>query len=56
MNMYRGVEVQLHALLTLAVHESEQSALCYGHFTSQKMAPRIHLIRGWVVSSASLDA
>jgi hypothetical protein len=56
MNVYRGVEVQRHALLTLAVHEGERSALCCSHFTSQKIVPRIHLIRGWVGSRTSLIA
>jgi len=52
MKVDRGVEVQCHALLTLAVHEGE----CYGHFASQKIVPRIHLIRGWVGSRSSLVA
>ena len=56
MKVYRGVEVQRHALLTLAVHEGEQSALCYGHFISWKIVPRIHLIRGWMGSRTTLVA
>jgi hypothetical protein len=39
MKVYRGVEVQLHALIILAVNEGEQSASHYGHSASGKMPP-----------------
>jgi len=36
MKAHRGVEVQLHTILTLALHGDEWSALCLGSFTFRK--------------------
>jgi hypothetical protein len=56
MKVYRGVEVQLYTLLLiLAVNKGEELASHYDCSGSGKIAPRSHLIRGWVGSRAGLD-
>jgi hypothetical protein len=45
MMMYRRMEVQLHALLILALDESEWSASCHNHFTPCKEPPQYPLDR-----------
>jgi hypothetical protein len=48
MKTYRGVEVQIHIFLTLALDGGEWSASHFGHFILGERAPGIHWIRGWV--------
>jgi len=43
-----GVEVQLHAFLTLAIDGGEWSASCPSCFTYGERASSIHWIGGWV--------
>jgi hypothetical protein len=44
MNMYGGVEVQLHTFLTVALDRDECSATKSGHFTPAEKAP---VSTGW---------
>jgi hypothetical protein len=56
MKAYRGVDVQMHIFLTLALVGGEWSASHPCHFTPKEKAPNTHWIRGWVGPRASLDA
>jgi hypothetical protein len=56
MKAYWGVEVQLHAFLTLALNGGEWSASRPGRFTPRERAPGTHWIGGWVGPKAGLDA
>jgi hypothetical protein len=48
MKTYRGVEVQLHALLTSALHGRDWSASRPGSFTSRVRVPSTHCMEaGW---------
>jgi hypothetical protein len=51
MNMYGGVEVQLHALASALDGASRT-----GHFTSEKRGPGTDWIGGWVGPRVCLDA
>jgi hypothetical protein len=42
MKAHWGVEIYLHAFLTLILDESEWSALCPCHFTPREIAPDTH--------------
>jgi hypothetical protein len=50
-----GVEVYLHAFLTLALNGGEWSASLPSHFTPRERAPGTHWIGSWVDPRASLD-
>jgi hypothetical protein len=53
LNVYEGMEVQLHVFLTSALDEGEWSASRPGRFT---LAPSIGHVRGWMGLRAGLDA
>jgi len=48
MKTYEGVEVQLHAFLTLVLDEGKWSASHPGHFTPGESASGIHGIGSWI--------
>ena len=52
---YRGVKVQHHLFLTLALYGGEQSSSCLDWFTLAKGALATHWTEGWVGPTASLD-
>jgi hypothetical protein len=52
---YWGVEVWLHAFLTLALYGGGWSASHTGRFTPSERAPGTHWIGGWVGPRAGLD-
>jgi hypothetical protein len=56
MKAYAVVEVYLHVFLTSVVHVCKWSASCPTSFTSRERAPDTRCIRGWVGSTATLDA
>jgi hypothetical protein len=56
MKTYGGVELELHALLTLAVDGDEWSASRPDHFTPRERVPGVHWIGDWVGHRAGLDA
>jgi hypothetical protein len=51
-----GVEVHLHAFLTLALDGDQLLASRFGRFTPKERAPGTHWIGGWVGPWAVLDA
>jgi hypothetical protein len=53
---YWGVEVQLHAFLTSALHGGEWSDSRPGRFIPRERVPSKHWIGGWVGPTAGLDA
>jgi hypothetical protein len=48
MKAYRGVDVEIHIFLTLALVGGEWSASRPGSFTPEERAPGTHYIGGWV--------
>jgi hypothetical protein len=48
MKTYGGVDVQIHIFLTSALLSGEWSASRPGSFTTEKRAPGIYCIGGWV--------
>jgi hypothetical protein len=56
MNMYRGVESQLHTFIASALHEGEQSASLSDHFIPRKKTPSIPGTERWVGPTATLNA
>jgi hypothetical protein len=48
MKAYRGVDVQIHVFLTLALAGDEWSASRLGRFTPLERAPGTYWIGGWV--------
>jgi hypothetical protein len=48
MKIYRGVQVQLDAILTSALHTIEQSASHPGHTTPWENGPGTHSVGAWV--------
>jgi hypothetical protein len=55
MKTYGGVEVYLHAFLTLALNGCGWSVSHPGHFIPEERAPSIHCIGGLVGTRVSLD-
>jgi hypothetical protein len=55
MKTYRGVDVQIHILLTLALVGGEWSASRTCPFTSGDRAQGTNRIAGWVGTTANLD-
>jgi hypothetical protein len=56
MKTYGGVEIQLHAFLTLALYGGKWSASRPGRFTPGERVPGTHWIGGGVGPRAGLDA
>jgi hypothetical protein len=56
MKAYWGVEVKVHAFMTLALDGGEWSASRPGRFTPRKRCPGIHWIGSWVGPRAVLYA
>jgi hypothetical protein len=55
MKAYEGVDVYIHAFLTLALAGGDWPASRPGRFTPRERAPGTHWIGGWVGPRASLD-
>jgi hypothetical protein len=55
MKAYRGVDVYIHVLLTLALVGGVWSASRLGRFTPMVRDPCAHWIGSWVVSRAGLS-
>jgi len=54
MKVYWGMEVYLHAFLTLALDGGEWSASCSSFYTPILRVPSTHWIWGWVGPRVSL--
>jgi hypothetical protein len=55
MNVYVGVDVQIHIFLNLALVGDEWSASRHCRFTPGEMARGTHWIRGWVGPRGGFD-
>jgi hypothetical protein len=55
MKMYGGMEVQLHAFLTLALNGGEWSASFTSHITTRERTLGTYWVGGWVDPRAGLD-
>jgi hypothetical protein len=55
MEIYEGVDVEIHVFLTLALVGGECSASRAGHITPREKAPGTYWIGGWVDLRAGLD-
>jgi hypothetical protein len=55
MNMYGGVDVQIHIFFTSALVGGEWSVSRPGRFTPEERTPGTHWVGGWVGPRVSLD-